>query len=1044
MSTVPSDVSPSVRSVLDSAPRAIVATTPDGTIQLWNKAAERLYGWHEDEVVGIGVTDLLVPRALAREAHDILPRVGSGGRWSGEFFVLRKGGGTVRVLVSLWPLTEPDGTVVGVVGESEEVTAEQLLDAELRARGESLVLGLQDGNLGSWYWDTTTGSVTWDTSLEALHGLDPGGFAGSFDDWLALVHPDDRDATRDTLHRLHDATDSCQIEHRVCWSDGSEHWLLARGQVIRDEDGAVVAGFAGPLTEPRLVAQQGPLLEAERGARMAAEGASSRLAGLQAVTAALSRALDPAEVADAVFGHGLAHLGGNTASLCVVAPGGTTVDIVHEIGYTQDVKEQWRSFPLDAALPASDAIRTGELVLLRSMQERDELYPVFVGTPMVGSQAYAVVPLPDEDGTAFGALVVGFDQPREFDAGERSLLMALGSLCAGSLRRARLFEVTRAAMEAEQEARLAAEKTQDRLAFMAEASSTLASFLDYELTLSQVVDLAVPRLADWCAVHLVRDDGRIRPLAVAHVDPGRLALVRDLLDRYPPDPDAESGLGAVVRTGRPEIHRRITEELVTATMADPEQRDLINRVGLGATAVFPLRARGRVLGAISLATDKGATFSEDSLSLAQELAVRSGVAIDNALLFDDRSRIARRLQACLLPARLPVMPGLEVGARYLAAGEGVQVGGDLYDVFPVDRSAVGRRGRRRTGKGRGGGRPDRPHPEHHPVRSHPRAGAERHPGPRQRGAATRRRRRAVGGAGQRARRLGAERAPVLHGRSGRGGAHARRGGGHHLDRRPPAPAARPRRRLDRGGRQDRQPARRRRRPRPARRRRGPGSRRRPRVLHRRDRRTARGQAVLRRGRRGHRGALGPGNVGTGHRRRHRGGSSRLRGRRAARRHGGRGPARALYRRDRRRVTAMAGVGSESRTSFPCVPASAGKARRFVRSVLAELGSSELCGMAELLVSELVTNAILHAGTDLEVVVRVMPGRVSVEVHDRGPGAATRRHYSATSGTGRGLVLVDELARDWGTVVTADGKFVWFDLAIPNGAEHADASPAVTG
>jgi anti-sigma regulatory factor (Ser/Thr protein kinase) len=133
---------------------------------------------------------------------------------------------------------------------------------------------------------------------------------------------------------------------------------------------------------------------------------------------------------------------------------------------------------------------------------------------------------------------------------------------------------------------------------------------------------------------------------------------------------------------------------------------------------------------------------------------------------------------------------------------------------------------------------------------------------------------------------------------------------------------------------------------------------------------------------------------------------------------------------------MAGVGSESRKSFPCTPASAGKARKFVRSRLAAAGLAELSDVAELLVSELVSNAILHAGTDLEVVVRVMPDRVSVEVHDLGSGSATRRHYSATSGTGRGLVLVDELAREWGTVVTATGKFVWFELAIPNGAEHA--------
>jgi serine phosphatase RsbU (regulator of sigma subunit)/PAS domain-containing protein len=629
--------------------------------------------------------ELLVPRALTREGQSILLRVRSGECWAGELFVRRKGGGAVRTSTHLWPLVDCDGSVSGVVGESEEVTAERLLDAELRARGESLLLGLQDGKLGSWHWDIATGAVTWDTSLEALHGLAPDGFGGTLDDWLALVHPDDTDATADALRSLRGPSETFQVEYRVGRPDGSGHRLLARGQSVVDEDGAVVAavGFAGALVEPWVVAEPGPLLVAERDARLAAEEAATRLAGLQAVTAALARALDPAEVADAVFVHGLAHLGGNTASLCLLAPGGTMVDIVHEIGYSVDVKEQWQSFPLDAPLPASEAIRTGRLVLLRSQEERDRLYPVFVGTPMVDSHAHAIVPLPDEDGRPFGALVVGFDTPRTFDGGERAMLMSLGSLCAGALRRARLFEATRAAMEAELAARLAAEKAQERLAFMAEASTTLASFLDYELTLSQVVDLAVPRLADWCAVHLVGDDGRIRPLAVAHVDPERVALVRDLHERYPPDPDAAGGIGGVVRTGRPEV-TVITDELVEATVADPVQRDLINRVGLGAIAVYPLRARGRVLGALSLATDKGTTFSDDSLSLAQELAVRASVAIDNALLFEDRSRIARRLQASLLPARLPEIPGLEVGARYLAAGEGVQVGGDLYDVFATD------------------------------------------------------------------------------------------------------------------------------------------------------------------------------------------------------------------------------------------------------------------------------------------------------------------------------------------------------------------------
>ncbi len=86
-------------------------------------------------------------------------------------------------------------------------------------------------------------------------------------------------------------------------------------------------------------------------------------------------------------------------------------------------------------------------------------------------------------------------------------------------------------------------------------------------------------------------------------------------------------------------------------------------------------------------------------------------------------------------------------------------------------------------------------------------------------------------------------------------------------------------------------------------------------------------------------------------------------------------------------------------------------------------------MAELLVSELVSNAILHAGSGLEVVVRVLPDRLAVEVHDLGGGQPVRRRYSSLSGTGRGLMLVEELARDWGTVLTESGKFVWFELDL---------------
>ena len=107
--------------------------------------------------------------------------------------------------------------------------------------------------------------------------------------------------------------------------------------------------------------------------------------------------------------------------------------------------------------------------------------------------------------------------------------------------------------------------------------------------------------------------------------------------------------------------------------------------------------------------------------------------------------------------------------------------------------------------------------------------------------------------------------------------------------------------------------------------------------------------------------------------------------------------------------------------------SAGAARRFLSATLASWGCDAFDYVATLLVSELVSNALLHAGTELDVVVRRPDGGLRVEVHDRTHRLPTRKHYSITSTTGRGLALVEDLARDWGAEVTAEGKFVWFEF-----------------
>jgi anti-sigma regulatory factor (Ser/Thr protein kinase) len=119
--------------------------------------------------------------------------------------------------------------------------------------------------------------------------------------------------------------------------------------------------------------------------------------------------------------------------------------------------------------------------------------------------------------------------------------------------------------------------------------------------------------------------------------------------------------------------------------------------------------------------------------------------------------------------------------------------------------------------------------------------------------------------------------------------------------------------------------------------------------------------------------------------------------------------------------------SERRQTFPAAPVSAGKARAFVASALSSAGLDDLAYTATLLVSELVANAVLHSGTPLEVVVRCGEDRVRVEVHDGNPHLPVRKHYSNMSGTGRGLMLVERMAADWGSDRTAGGKVVWFEL-----------------
>jgi len=179
-----------------------------------------------------------------------------------------------------------------------------------------------------------------------------------------------------------------------------------------------------------------------------------------------------------------------------------------------------------------------------------------------------------------------------------------------------------------------------RRTFLAQAAAALSESLDYEVTLARVAQLAVPDVADWCAVNVLEEgQSASKQVAVAHVDPAKVEFARELGRRYPPDPNSPRGVPNVLRTGRSEIYPEVSDELVEAGAQDEDHLRILRELRLRSAMVVPLIVRGRVLGAMTfIYADANRHYSETDLEFAEILAQRCAVAIDNALLYAAETR----------------------------------------------------------------------------------------------------------------------------------------------------------------------------------------------------------------------------------------------------------------------------------------------------------------------------------------------------------------------------------------------------------------------
>ncbi|WP_030778498.1 SpoIIE family protein phosphatase [Streptomyces sp. NRRL S-920] len=306
--------------------------------------------------------------------------------------------------------------------------------------------------------------------------------------------------------------------------------------------------------------------------------------------------------------------------------------------------------------------------------------PLLNGT---GMRSVVTVPLKVE-GRLTGSLGVAAEAPDRYSNEEALRLQFAADRIALAVESARLGELERL--------------RRGSLSFLVEASDLLAGTLDRDQTLALMAQMTVPTLATWCAVYTIADQSAEPYLSyVLHEDEDRIDGLKALLSKIaPPDPvptpgarvwaaPSEAAHQAALRTSMRSLG---LGEPVTLGSGIGTTLSTASAVG-GETVVLPLVARNRVIGMLTLGKPSDEHFRQEILELAEDLSRRAALALDNSRLYSERMAISQSLQRSLLPPGLPQIPGVEVDVIYRAAGEGNEVGGDFYDLFPIRDGAYG-------------------------------------------------------------------------------------------------------------------------------------------------------------------------------------------------------------------------------------------------------------------------------------------------------------------------------------------------------------------
>jgi PAS domain S-box-containing protein len=481
--------------------------------------------------------------------------------------------------------------------------------------------------------------------------------------------------------------DSADSEARPAWltgrrRDGVDFPMAVAVMDLPGHDQRRVVLLRDVSAPRELDVESQALLVDERFAseRAEAEAAQQRLGFLADASALLDRSLDPVATLQSLTALCVPRLG----ELCVIdlltaegAISGAVAASATDPATGTALERLRRQYPLraDGEHPVARVLRSGQAVVLPELSNatleriaESEEHLRFMRR--VQYRSAVVAPLRAR-GRTLGALsVLHLRDAERYGARDLQLVEELAVRAAMALDNAMLY----------------AEREEDEAAarFLVESTELLSGSLDYEQTLAGIAELAVPTLADWCAVDVL-DGQEVRRLALAHSDEAGQHVLAAIKGGAPRDATRPAGVARVLASGSAELFESVSDELLVALAQDDEHLRAVRSIGVRSLMVVPMQARGRTIGAITLVTTRSARRYDDrDLELARELGRRAGLAVDNARLYQQASHIAVTLQQSLLPPELPDIPGLQLAARYRATGAGNEVGGDFYDLFSLD------------------------------------------------------------------------------------------------------------------------------------------------------------------------------------------------------------------------------------------------------------------------------------------------------------------------------------------------------------------------